>query len=81
MVWLRWVAWSWSDSLIFDGKALLYGQLLIGRVSPDFLSDFLMQLLREGFGKSIGQSLYHHVVVIITIVNVWLANSFLVETS
>jgi hypothetical protein len=40
-----------------------------------------MQLLGEGFGKSISQSLYHHVVVIITIVNVWLANSFLVETS
>ena len=80
MIWLRWISWSWSDTLVFDSKAFLHWDIFIGRVSPDFLTNFLMQLLRKGFSKSISQCLYHHIVVIITLINVWLANSFLVES-
>jgi hypothetical protein len=81
MIRLRWISWSWSNTLVLNIEALGHGNILIWRVAPCVLSDFLMQLLREGLGKSISESLDQHVIVVIAIIDVLLAHFFLFESS
>lgn len=71
----------WSNTLIFNGMTLSYGQLFIRAVTPNFFSDLAMNLFSECLSKSIGESFNQHVIVIITLLNILLAELLLFETS
>jgi hypothetical protein len=77
---LRWVAGSRSDALILHVEAFGGSEVLIGSISPHFFSDIYMDLLGNGLSKSISKRLYQHVVVVITLVVIFLAELILLET-
>ena len=80
MIWLRRIAWRWTNALILDVQALGWSQRLVRGVAPELTTDKHMEVLCESFGKTVSQSLDHDNVVVITIGLELTADLVLLET-
>ena len=66
--------------MILNVEALSNRKLLIWRIAPVISSYFLMELLSKGFGKSISESLHHHIVVVISGIDILFTNFLLLKS-
>ena len=54
-------------TLVLDFEEVFSAEVLIGRIAPQLLAHYLVQLLSKGFCQAVSQRLHHDVVVVITL--------------
>ena len=67
MVGTSWISWCWSNSLVNFLYHSLGTQIFVSGITPNFLTDFFVQIFGKCFRKSVRQCFHHNRIVIIQI--------------